>query len=154
MKERESSNLIRLIKAKFEDYISITKRIPPEIVSTVDSLDDLSRLIDTITGHLPIENSKKQEILETINLKNRSEKVLTFIVIALILSYVAKNLLGKSVSKGSSSSSATTSGTTTSSSTSISTICSSGYGLLCRSPGQGIQHTRWFKYAYSRGFLF
>ena len=79
LKERESSNLIRLIKAKFEDYISITKRIPPEIVSTVDSLDDLSRLIDTITGHLPIENSKKQEILETINLKNRSEKVLTFI---------------------------------------------------------------------------
>ena len=86
--------------------------------------------------------------------KEQIKKVLTFIVIALILSYVAKNLLGKSVSKGSSSSSATTSGTTTSSSTSISTICSSGYGLLCRSPGQGIQHTRWFKYAYSRGFLF
>jgi len=79
LKERESSNLVRLIKAKFEDYISITKRIPPEIVSTVDSLDDLSRLIDTITGHLPIENSKKQEVLETFELKDRAEKVLTFI---------------------------------------------------------------------------
>ena len=79
LKERESANLIRLIKAKFEDYISITKRIPPEIVSTVDSLDDLSRLIDTITGHLPIENSKKQEVLETFELKDRAEKVLTFI---------------------------------------------------------------------------
>ncbi len=79
LKERESANLVRLIKAKFEDYISITKRIPPEIVSTVDSLDDLSRLIDTITGHLPIENSKKQEVLETFELKDRAEKVLTFI---------------------------------------------------------------------------
>ena len=68
-----------MIKAKFEDYIGITKRIPPEIVSTVDSLDDLSRLIDTITGHLPIETSKKQDVLETIDLKERSEKILTFI---------------------------------------------------------------------------
>ena len=79
LKESESKNIIRLIKAKFEDYISVTKRIPPEIVSTVDSLDDLSRLIDTITGHLPIENLRKQEILETSDLKDRSEKVLTFI---------------------------------------------------------------------------
>ena len=41
LKESESKNLIRLIKAKFEDYINVTKRIPPEIVSTVDSLDEL-----------------------------------------------------------------------------------------------------------------
>ena len=79
LKDSESANLVRLIKAKFEDYIGITKRIPPEIVSTVDSLDDLSRLIDTITGHLPIETSKKQDVLETIDLKERSEKILTFI---------------------------------------------------------------------------
>ena len=79
LSDQESVNLVRLIKAKFEDYISITKRIPPEIVSTVDSLDDLSRLIDTITGHLPIDTSKKQEILETLNLKDRSEKILTFL---------------------------------------------------------------------------
>ncbi len=79
LKENESKNLVRLIKAKFEDYISVTKRIPPEIVSTVDSLDELSRLMDTITGHLSIETSKKQEILETVDLKKRAEKVLTFI---------------------------------------------------------------------------
>ena len=79
IKSNESKNLVRLIKAKFEDYIGITKRIPPEIVSTVDSLDDLSRLIDTITGHLPIETLKKQEILEIVDLKSRAEKVLTFI---------------------------------------------------------------------------
>ena len=79
IKESESKNIVRLIKAKFEEYISVTKRIPPEIVSTVDSLDELSRLIDTITGHLPIETLRKQEILETSDLKDRSEKVLTFI---------------------------------------------------------------------------
>ena len=78
---------------------------------------------------------------------------MTEIVVALILSYVAKNLLSKTASKGSSSVSGTAS-TTSSSSTSVSTVCASGYGVLCRGPGQGIQHTRWFKYAYSRGFLF
>ena len=79
LKEADASNLVRFIKAKFEDYIGITKRIPPEIVSTVDSLDDLSKLIDTITGHLPIDTSKKQEILSIADLKSRAEKVLMFI---------------------------------------------------------------------------
>ena len=79
LKEADSSNLVRFIKAKFEDYIGITKRIPTEIVSTVDSLDDLSKLIDTITGHLPIETARKQEILAIADLKERSEKVLMFI---------------------------------------------------------------------------
>ncbi len=79
LKDNESNNLLRIIKAKFEDYISITKRIPPEIVSTVDALDDISRLIDTIAGHLPIDNSKKQDILELNNLKNRAEKILSLI---------------------------------------------------------------------------
>jgi len=72
-------NIVNLIKSKFEDYIKVTKRIPPEIVSTVDSLDDISRLIDTITGHLPLETSKKQEILEILDLSKRAEKLLTFL---------------------------------------------------------------------------
>ena len=59
LKDQDSVNLVRLIKAKFEDYINVTKRSPPEIVSTVDSLDDLSRLSDTIASHLPLETSKK-----------------------------------------------------------------------------------------------
>ena len=75
LQEADASNLVRFIKAKFEDYINVTKRIPPEIVSTVDSLDDLSKLIDTITGHLPIDTEKKQHILETADLKNRAEKI-------------------------------------------------------------------------------
>ena len=79
------------------------------------------------------------------------KKVLTFIVIALVLSYIAKNALSGKLSK--SSPSTGTSATSTSSS-SMSSICASGSGALCRGAGQGIQSTRWFKYAYSRGFLF
>ena len=73
IKDSESKNLVRLIKAKFE----ITSVLQKD--STWNSLyswflDELSRLMDTITGHLPIETSKKQEILEMIDLNSRAEK--------------------------------------------------------------------------------
>ena len=95
LKDQDSVNLVRLIKAKFEDYINVTKRIPPEIVSTVDSLDDLSRLSDTIASHLPLETSKKQEILEAIDLKAKSEMILTILESHLDVVDVEKKIRGR-----------------------------------------------------------
>ena len=95
LKDQDSVNLVRLIKAKFEDYINVTKRIPPEIVSTVDSLDDLSRLSDTIASHLPLETSKKQEILEAIDLKAKSELILTILESHLDVVDVEKKIRGR-----------------------------------------------------------
>ena len=79
VKTSEASNLVRFTKAKFADYVSVTKRIPQEIVASVDALDDLSRLIDTIIGHLPIELNRKQEVLELANIQKRAETLLTYI---------------------------------------------------------------------------
>ena len=79
VKTSEASNLVRFTKAKFADYVSVTKRIPQEIVASVDALDDLSRLIDTIIGHLPIELNRKQEVLELADIQKRAETLLTFI---------------------------------------------------------------------------
>ena len=95
LKDQDSVNLVRLIKAKFEDYINVTKRIPPEIVSTVDSLDDLSRLSDTIASHLPLETSKKQEILEALDLKAKSEMILTILESHLDVVDVEKKIRGR-----------------------------------------------------------
>ncbi len=78
VKASEAANLVRFTKAKFADYVSVTKRIPQEIVASVNALDDLSRLIDTIVGHLPIELNKKQEILELPDIQIRAETLLTF----------------------------------------------------------------------------
>jgi len=79
VKTSEASNLVRFTKAKFADYVSVTKRIPQEIVASVDALDDLSRLIDTIIGHLPIELNRKQEVLELPDIQKRAETLLTYI---------------------------------------------------------------------------
>ena len=79
VKTSEASNLVRFTKAKFADYVSVTKRIPQEIVASVDALDDLSRLIDTIIGHLPIGLNRKQEVLELADIQKRAETLLTYI---------------------------------------------------------------------------
>ena len=72
-------NLVKFIKGKFKDYVSSTKKIPPEIYSTIEAIDDLSNLIDNIVNHLNVDTSQKQEILEIIDLQKRAENILTFI---------------------------------------------------------------------------
>ena len=76
---KDAENLASFIKAKFHDYIKITKKIAPEVLASIDALDDLSRIIDSIAGHLPIEIKQKQEILETADFQLRAEVLIAFI---------------------------------------------------------------------------
>ncbi len=62
---KDATNLANFIKAKFSDYIKLTKKVAPEILSTIDALDETSRVIDSIASHLPIPVEKAQEILDT-----------------------------------------------------------------------------------------
>ena len=73
IKVSESMNLVKFIKGKFKDYVSSTKKIPPEIYSTIEAIDDLSNLIDNIVNHLNVDTSQKQEILEIIDLQKSRE---------------------------------------------------------------------------------
>ena len=77
--EKDSKNLAIFIKAKFHDYIKITKKIAPEVLASIDALDDLSRIIDSIAGQLPIEIKQKQEILEAADFQLRAEILIAFI---------------------------------------------------------------------------
>src|SRR6056300_1312365 len=76
---KDGENLARFIKAKFHDFIKITKKIAPEVLASIDALDDLSRIIDSIAGHLPMEIKQKQEILETPDFQLRAEILIAFI---------------------------------------------------------------------------
>ena len=76
---KDAENLASFIKAKFHDYIKITKKIAPEVLASIDALDNLSRIIDSIAGHLPIEIKQKQEILETADFQLRAEVLIAFI---------------------------------------------------------------------------
>lgn len=77
--QKDGDNLTRFVKAKFHDFIKLTKKIAPEVLASIDALDDLSRVIDSIAGHLPMDIKLKQEILETPDFQLRAEILITFI---------------------------------------------------------------------------
>jgi ATP-dependent Lon protease len=79
MSESDGKNLANFVKGKFHDFIKITKKIAPEVLASIDALDDVSRIIDSIAGHLPIEIKQKQEILETTDFQLRAEILISFI---------------------------------------------------------------------------
>ena len=79
MNQKDGENLIRFVKAKFHDFIKLTKKIAPEVLASIDALDDLSRVIDSIAGHLPMDIKLKQEILETPDFQLRAEILIAFI---------------------------------------------------------------------------
>ena len=68
--------LVKNVNAAFESYVRLNKKIPPEMIMSVSSLDDPSRLADTIIAHLGVKLEDKQALLETADPADRLEKVL------------------------------------------------------------------------------
>jgi ATP-dependent Lon protease len=71
----ESEALVRAISSSFDEYAKLSNKISPDVASTVTSIEDPARLADTITGHLTLKVSDKQELLEIENLNTRLEKL-------------------------------------------------------------------------------
>jgi len=72
----ETEALVREVHTTFENYVKLKKKIPPEMVMSVSSIDDPGRLADTIVAHLGIKLDDRQNLLETFNAAERLEKVL------------------------------------------------------------------------------
>ena len=72
----EIEALVREVHSTFENYVKLKKKIPPEMVMSVSSIDEPGRLADTIVAHLGIKLEDRQNLLETFNASERLEKVL------------------------------------------------------------------------------
>ena len=72
----EIEALVREVHNTFESYVKLKKKIPPEMVMSVSSIDEPGRLADTIVAHLGIKLEDRQNLLETFNAAERLEKVL------------------------------------------------------------------------------
>jgi ATP-dependent Lon protease len=72
----EVEALIRSVNDTFENYSSLSKKIPPEMVSSVEEITDPGRLADTIIAHLNVRILDKQEILALLDPRERLEKLL------------------------------------------------------------------------------
>ncbi|MDQ0061261.1 endopeptidase La [Paenibacillus harenae] len=72
----EVDALMRTVLSQFEHYISLSKKITPETHAAVSDIDEPGRLADVITSHLSLKIKDKQDILETIDARERLEKLL------------------------------------------------------------------------------
>ena len=74
----ELEALVRAVLSQFEEYVKLSKKIPPEVLVAVNQIEDYSKLADTIASHLTLKIADKQELLEGKTLKDRFEKILGF----------------------------------------------------------------------------
>ncbi|MEK3882665.1 endopeptidase La [Paenibacillus sp. PL2-23] len=68
--------LMRSVLNQFEHYISLSKKVTPETYAAVSDIDEPGRLADVITSHLSLKIKDKQDILETIDVAARLERLL------------------------------------------------------------------------------
>ena len=71
----ELEALVRSVHSVFDEYVKLNKRIPPEMLMSVATIDDPARLADTIVAHLSLKLNDKQEILEIDSPAKRLEKL-------------------------------------------------------------------------------
>ena len=74
--EVELEATVRSVKNVFEQYVKINKRIPPELLMSISSITDPSRLADIIVAHLTMKIPEKQEILDATNVELRLQLLL------------------------------------------------------------------------------
>ena len=74
-KTSEIEALRRAVMQQFDHYVKLNKKIPPEILTSISSIDDPGRLADTIAAHLPLKLDAKQVILDLSPVKERLENL-------------------------------------------------------------------------------
>ncbi len=72
---RELEALGRTVVGQFEQYIKLNKKIAPEVLVSLNQIEEPSKLADTIASHLNLKISEKQELLETTRIGERLERV-------------------------------------------------------------------------------
>jgi ATP-dependent Lon protease len=71
----ETEALRRAVMQQFDQYVKLNKKIPPEILTSIASIDDAGRLADTIAAHLPLKLENKQAILDLNDISARLENL-------------------------------------------------------------------------------
>ncbi len=73
--EEELDALCRSVITQFEHYIKLNKKIPPEVLVSLNQIDDPGKLADTVASHLSLKISEKQELLEIGVVSERLERI-------------------------------------------------------------------------------
>ncbi len=93
--ERKAEVMGRSLINLFEQYVKLNKKVPPEILSSLASIDDPIRLADTIAAHLGLKIAQKQTILEMLDVEERIQSLIELVENELDLLQVEKKIRGR-----------------------------------------------------------
>ena len=93
--DKEIQALRRTLISQVEDYVRITKKVPAEVVTTLASIKEPGRLVDTIVAHMSLQLSEKQKVLELLDIKERLENVIGLIDIEIDMMEVEQKVRGR-----------------------------------------------------------
>lgn len=93
--EREQEVIVRSSINQFEGFIKLNKKIPPEVLTSLNGIDEAARLADTIAAHMPLKLADKQRVLETIDVVERLEFLMGMMESEIDLLQVEKRIRGR-----------------------------------------------------------
>lgn len=93
--DRELEVEARTLLNQFDGYVKLNKKTPPEVLTSLAGIDDVSRLADTIAAHMALGLDEKQKILETIDLHARIEQLMVLIESEIDTLQVEKRIRGR-----------------------------------------------------------
>ena len=85
----------RALLSQFEQLSKLNKKIPSEVINTVNGIEDTSRLVDTVAAHLQIKLEQRQELLGMLNVSERLDALLQQLEAELDILQVEKRIRGR-----------------------------------------------------------
>jgi len=95
LSQSESEALIRSIISAFNQYVQLSKKVPPEVMTSLNNIDQPSRLVDTIAQQMTLKLEEKQKILELVDLDERMEFMMKLLESEIDLFKVEKRIRGR-----------------------------------------------------------
>lgn len=95
LETKEAVALSHSLLAQFDHYVQLSKKIPPEVMSSISSIDQPGRQVDTIASHMALQLEEKQNLLELASLQARIEHLMALIEAEIDLFAVEKRIRGR-----------------------------------------------------------
>ncbi len=93
--EREVEITARSLTTQFEQYLKTNRKLPPELLATINGISDPSRLADTVAAHIGVRLSEKQKLLETLDVAARLELLIGYVEGEIDVQQLEKRIRGR-----------------------------------------------------------
>jgi ATP-dependent Lon protease len=93
--EKQGQLLLKSLLSQFDQYVQLSRKIPPEVMSSISGIDEPGRMVDTIASHMSLQLQEKQNLLELVNLEARIEHLMGLIEAEIDLFQVEKRIRGR-----------------------------------------------------------